>query len=597
VSLGSWFGRIVRAGAQDYTKRQHIYVTPQDTRTDVTNQSRKQVLGLARYWFYNSPVVRGAIDCMVRNSIGPGIKMQSRTSDEGWNRATEEWLANWSLACDVRGLLDWNTIQQVATRTMLRDNELFILLTDNGDGWPMLQMVEAHRCETPDYLQGEKRIIDGVRVNAQGRPLSYYINLGQDDKFSEVQAPDLIVLAERDRADELRSLSRLVTCLNLIQDREEIITNTMVSVKRASAIGLALEGEGSAGFFGPETTTNDGITTDRVFGGGAIWNVPNGRKIREIKDDRPSPNLTEFMDQFLRAVASGLGLPYEYLWKADLSGPSQRFVLAQAQRRFDEISQAIITQLVSRVRLWALAKAIKRGDLTPPRGMDRWWDVAFHTPKKSTIDAGRDSLADREDLKMGIRTLADIAGERGEDWQDVLDQRKIEKAYESGGEVKAEPLITSIGIGGAQALSSIIQQIGQGLITPTQAETILVSVFGMTTEAARKIAQDAGVKKTEQPASIPRDNSQAPDEQQVSPDGQNTAPSEQPEQELELSHPTVTVTMQAPVELKAEPAHATVLTEAFTMKDDPDLELTDKELNMVAKAIGLKNKPARKKKS
>ena len=55
--------------------------------------------------------------------------------------------------------------------------------------------------------------------------------------------------------------------------------------------------------------------------------------------------------------------------------------------------------------------------------------------------------------------------------------------------------------------------------------------------------------------------------------------------------------MQAPVELKAEPAITTVLTDAFTMKDDPDLELTDKELNMVAKAIGLKNKPARKKKS
>ena len=32
------------------------------------------------------------------------------------------------------------------------------------------------------------------------------------------------------------------------------------------------------------------------------------------------------------------------------------------------------------------------------------------------------------------------------------------------------------------------------------------------------------------------------------------------------------------------------------MKDDPDLELSDKELDMVAKAIGLKNKAARKKK-
>jgi hypothetical protein len=55
--------------------------------------------------------------------------------------------------------------------------------------------------------------------------------------------------------------------------------------------------------------------------------------------------------------------------------------------------------------------------------------------------------------------------------------------------------------------------------------------------------------------------------------------------------------MQAPVELKTEPAPAAVLTEAFTMKDEPDLELSDKELNMVVKAIGLKNKPAKKKKS
>ncbi len=539
MSLGSWFGRIVRAGAQDYTKRQHIYVTPQDTRTDVTNQSRKQVLGLARYWFYNSPVVRGAIDCMVRNSVGPGIKMQSRTSDEGWNRATEEWLANWSLACDVRGLLDWNTLQQVATRTMLRDNELFILLTDNGDGWPMLQMVEAHRCETPDYLQGDKRIIDGVRVNPQGRPLSYYINLGQDDKFSEIQSPDLIVLAERDRADELRSLSRLVTCLNLIQDREEILTNTMVSVKRSSTIGLALEGEGSAGFFGPETTTTDGITTDRIFGSGAIWNVPNGRKIREIKDDRPSPNLTEFMDQFLRAVASGLGLPYEYLWKADLSGPSQRFVLAQAQRRFDEISQAIITQLVSRVRLWALAKAIKRGDLTPPRGMDRWWQSTFHTPKQTTIDAGRDSAADREDLKLGLTTYADIYAARGEDWQDAIDQKIAEQVY-------IRQKCDAAGI-----------QVADVQFIPNQP------------------APAAQTPPSEPPADQPAAQTPAP----------------------EMSQPTVTVTMQAPVELKTEPAPAAVLTEAFTMKDEPDLELSDKELNMVVKAIGLKNKPAKKKKS
>ena len=66
----------------------------------------------------------------------------------------------------------------------------------------------------------------------------------------------------------------------------------------------------------------------------------------------------------------------------------------------------------------------------------------------------------------------------------------------------------------------------------------------------------------------------------------------------ELAAPTVTVTMAAPVEVtQPEPSPAAVLTEAFTMRDEPDLQLSDKELNMVVKAIGLKNKPAKKKKS
>ena len=531
MSLGNWFGRLIRAGAQDYTKRRYIYTPPQDSRIDVTTASRTQVLGLARYMYYNNPVVRGAIDCMTRNSIGPGIKCQSRTKDEGWNNATEEWFHNWSLACDVRGLLDFNTLQQVATRTMLRDNELFILLTDNGDGWPMLQLIEAHRCSTPTYINDSK-VIDGVRVNANGRPLSYYIRTGDGDKFSEVQAADVIVLAERDRADELRSLSRLVTCLNLLQDRDEILEYETGAAKRVGQIGLALEGEGSTGFFGNDSTSDDGITTDKILGGGAIWNIPQGRRLRELKNDRPSPNLQDFMDQFLRAAATGLGLPYEYLWKADLSGPSQRFVLAQAQRRFDEISQTIITQLVSRVRLWALAKGIKRKDLTVPNGMDRWWQAAYHTPKQTTIDAGRDSAADREDLKLGLTTYAEIYASRGDDWQEAIDQKIAEQAY-----IRAKCAEAGIPVNEIQFIPN--QQPTQPAVTP--------------------------------PSAAPADE----------------VPAQAPAPELAAITETVTMTAPAPVKM----------TEAFTMKDEPDFYFSDKELTMVAKSLGLKDKKTRKKKS
>lgn len=542
-AFGNWFGRIIRAGENDQRRRRYIYATPQDTKMDLTTASRRQVLGLARYFYYNNPVVRGAIDSITRNSIGPGIKCQARTSDEGWNRATEEWFRGWEIACDVRGILDWSAFQGVACRAMLRDNEVFVLLVDNGDGWPQLQMVEAHRCETPGYLTNEKRVFDGVRTNANGRPLSYYIRTGDGDKYTEVQASDLIVLAERDRPDELRSISRLVTCLNLLQDRDEILDHEVQGVKRAGAIGLALEGQGATGFFGNDTTNDEDLTTDQVLGGGAIWNLPAGKTLKEIKNDRPGPNLQEFMDQILRAAAAGLGLPYEYLWKADLSGPSQRFVLAQAQRRFDEVAQAMTTQLVSRVRLWALAKAIKRGDLTPPRGMDRWWQAVYHTPQRTTIDAGRDSAADREDLKLGLTTMAHIYASRGEDWQEAVDQKITEAVY------------------------------------------------------IRRKAEEAGLLASDvqfipnQPAAITPPSATPADEVPV----QTPAP--------ELADATITATMTAPVQITETTAQpAPVLdpepakTEAFTMRDEPDLELTDKELDMVAKAIGLKERRAKKKK-
>lgn len=537
------FGRLIRAGQPDQNRRRWIQPTPQDTRRDVTNNSRSAVLGMARYFYYNNPVVRGAIDSITRNSIGPGIKAQARTADEGWNKATEEWMANWSLACDVRGILDWSAMQQVACRSMLRDNEVFLLLTDNGDGYPMIQMVESHRCETPNNIRDPK-VIDGVRVSPLGRPLSYYLKSGNDgETYTEVQAADVIVLAERDRPDELRSLSRLVTCVNLLQDRDEILDYTMQAAKRAGQIGLALEGDGSMGFFGPENTSAEGITTDAVMGGGAIWNLPAGRKIVELKDERPSQNIMDHMDQYLRAAAAGLGLPYEYMWKADLSGPSQRFVLAQAQRRFDEVAQAIITQMISRVRLWALAKAIKRGDLTPPKGMNKWWNAVYHTPQRTTIDAGRDSAADREDLKLGIRTLADISAERGDDWQEIVDQKIAEQVY-----IKNKCLEAGIPV-------SDIQFIPNNTSTP------------------------AAVVNDTPPSIAPaQDNTVTP--------------------ALEAREVIVNLTMAEP-----EPAPAPVTdpapapsTDTYTMRDDADFTLTKAEQEMIVSALGIgKYRPKSKK--
>jgi lambda family phage portal protein len=527
--ISSW-SRMVQAARHDPRKRRWVDAQLADTKLDVSSASRQSIAALSRWLCYNSAIVRGAIDTMTRNAIGAGIKCQARTKDEGWNKATEEWLAMWEGSCDVRGILTYQAMQQVATRTMLRDNEIFILLTDNGDGWPMLQMVEGHRCETPSYVKDDAKIFDGVRMNKFGRPLSYYIRTGiNGDTFTEVQAADLILLAERDRADEVRSLSKLASCINLLLDRDEILDYEMLACKRAGQIGMAIESTTNSGpgFFNPTETDSTNLTTDNLFGGGALVNVPMGKTLREIKNDRPSQNLQQHMDQYIRAVASGLGVPYAYIWSPnELTGPSQRFVLAQAQRRFDEISDAVIEQMLKRVRKWALAKAIKRGDLTPPRGMAMWWEAVYHTPARTTIDAGRDSAADREDLKMGIKTLADISAERGSDWQEIVNQKIAEQIYIKQKAQEAGLTMADVQITGAPA-------------APTEPVAV-----------------------TPPAAPLPEDT-----------------------------------TVQPQLEEAIEPVQASVpSTETFTMRDEPDFNLTPKELNMVVKAIGIGAKPKTKKK-
>jgi hypothetical protein len=56
-------------------------------------------------------------------------------------------------------------------------------------------------------------------------------------------------------------------------------------------------------------------------------------------------------------------------------------------------------------------------------------------------------------------------------------------------------------------------------------------------------------------------------------------------------------TVQPELEKAIEPVQASVsTTETFTMRDEPDFNLTPKEMNMVVKAIGIGSKPKTKKK-
>jgi hypothetical protein len=260
-----------------------------------------------------------------------------------------------------------------------------------------------------------------------------------------------------------------------------------------------------------------------------------------------------------------------------------RFIVAKAQRRFEQRQRLLIDRFCQRAWRFFIARAIAKGDLPAAKDYDR---ISWQTPKSLTVDASREAMQAREDYKAGLSTLSDYFGELGLDWQEQVDQRKQEQVYVSGGvSVQGDPLITKIGVGGAQALTAILQGIGTGQIDREQARVILVSVFGLNTDDAEKITSNA-------PVVDPSKN--LPD--LTTPTlGQAQEP---PSDSAKLATPASA--SETPAELEAEIKLLKKISqpsETFTMKDDPDFQLSEKELNMVAKAVGFKNKPVKKKKA
>jgi capsid protein len=59
-----------------------------------------------------------------------------------------------------------------------------------------------------------------------------------------------------------------------------------------------------------------------------------------------------------------------------------------------------------------------------------WNKVVWTTPKRVTVDAGRDAAQNRADIELGIKTIGENCLEEGENFNEMLRQRACEaKAY------------------------------------------------------------------------------------------------------------------------------------------------------------------------
>jgi capsid protein len=232
-----------------------------------------------------------------------------------------------------------------------------------------------------------------------------------------------------------------------------------------------------------------------------------------IGPNRPHAGFEPFAKFLIRDVAMGLGLPVEFVYDpASVGGAGMRFIVAKAQRRFEQRQRLLIDRFCTRAWRYFIGGAIANGDL--PAAED-YAKVTWQTPKSLTVDAGREAQQAREDYKAGLSSLQGYFGELGQDWEEQVRQIAKEREF-----------IASI-----------------GTVTPQTDVAAPVEVI-----------KEAPAIDEPTPVNPKKDPNAGPD-----------------------------------AELSAKPEEA-IKSESFIMKDDPDFNLSSKELDMVAKAVGLKDK-------
>lgn len=423
-----------------------------DSRHTLTSWNRVTAMSLARWGYINVPYLRGAIDLMARLCVGTGFECRSLSRNKAWAAAADELVARKFANIGYTGGESMDELLLHDCRCVDVDGDLGYVMAVNEAGEEKLQIIEGHRIRS-NLSAPDPFCIDGVYVDQFGRRIGYNVAIPTAEPLqlasTRVAVRNFIYLAERNRPDELRSITNCIHALAPLQDLYEILAFEMQSVKKNSEIGLVVETptpdrpplgppvvefiregasatDGSDGSLPQPAQPDQYVTREQVYGsGGKIPVLVPGEKLTSHDHNRPGPGIEAWSEFIIRGYCVGYGAPFEIVWNPEtIGGANTRMLTALLRARLEQRRANLIFPKLRRVRFWILARAILRGELPPdPDLLKCEWQPKFID---ITVDAGRESRERRANVQGGLDTYTSYFAEDGKRYSEQLTVRESE---------------------------------------------------------------------------------------------------------------------------------------------------------------------------
>lgn len=437
-----------------------------------------------------SAIAGGAINTVVTNAVGTGLSMQPApdaeflglTEDEckAWGNHTQREYKMWaeSTDCDITRSQNVYGLQALALRSALVSGDVFALPTSAGTGRPYslaVQLVEADRVCNPGRAADKADLVAGVRMNANGAPISYHITKTHPGStraasLEWVEVPafgaqtgrrNVLHLFDRRRPGQTRGVPYLASVIEplkqLTRYSEAEISAAVISA--AFAVFVKMDGEAFQSLFDGDNADryldgalsqrwNGTVPTANMDAPGKAINLMPGESIESPALGRPNANFDPFFMAVCKQVGVGLELPVEVVLKSfNSSYSASRAALLDAWRFFRCRRDWLATTFCQPLyELWleeavALGRVRAPGFFADPAYRRAWCAAVWTGDGPGSIDPMKEVNAAKERVELGTSTLAaESILHDGVDWETKHRQRVREiEARRSAGMEETAP--------------------------------------------------------------------------------------------------------------------------------------------------------------
>ena len=452
------------------------WYTNQDTELGASSLTRDLLMRWSRELCAQLPWVYSAIRTLALFSVGSAYQPQYQGNNEAWGKQAIKWLTEeFYPNCNKRGpAFDFNTTMFVGSLMLDQDGD-FLSVYGEENGFPKIQIIPAHRITsmgsmnsqepvfpTPNSLTAPSKgpfpntvVSDGVVYDKQGCPLGYNITnpdnlvnsiLGNQNNLFFSAKNSQLIYDQRffDRGRGLPSLSSGILQGISLQEIEQyqvekIKIQSMIAYTESTPNGEGPQDEANAmqrmlaqdeeigGFPGESRGFNNSTQGLRIVNGPTIkyLNAAGG------KIEFPTSNVAEDMQEYITRLEShvlqSLGVPHAIIFSQGKVSGRMSDGVAKLFNASINYRQKILDKWANFICAWAVAKAIKNGDL-PPNDDENLSNIfSFTHPAPFSLNDGYDRASDVTDYQGGLKTLSEILAKRNVHLHDFMKDTETEK--------------------------------------------------------------------------------------------------------------------------------------------------------------------------